>query len=234
MRAHPLRLLARLALVVGLIGVAYLAVVTAQVLLGARSDVDQSAGAIIVMGAAQYDGVPSPALQRRLERALALWERGVAPLIVVTGGHQPGDRFNEATASRTWLHERGVPEDAILREVDGRNSYDQLAASERFLNDEGVQEVVLVSHRFHAPRLRMIADEVGLAATVAVASPGDLALRSRARLAAREVVAVSLGQIIGFRRLRNLVETVETSDLAALTGPARPSALWEPARPGAL
>lgn len=234
MRAHPLRLLARLALVVGLIGVAYLAVVTAQVLLGARSDVDQSAGAIIVMGAAQYDGVPSPALQRRLERALALWERGVAPLIVVTGGHRPGDRFNEATASRTWLHERGVPEDAILREVDGRNSYDQLAASERFLNDEGVQEVVLVSHRFHATRLRMIADEVGLAATVAVASPGDLALRSRARLAAREVVAVSLGQIIGFRRLRNLVETVETSDLAALTGPARPSALWEPARPGAL
>lgn len=224
MRAHPLRLLSRLALVVGLVGVVYLAVVTAQVLLGARSDVDQSAGAIIVMGAAQYDGVPSPALERRLERALGLWERGVAPLLVVTGGHQPGDRFNEATASRTWLHERGVPEDAILREVDGRNSYDQLAASERFLNDEGVQEVVLVSHRFHATRLRMTADEVGLAATVAVAAPGDLALRSRARLAAREVVAVSLGQIIGFRRLRNLVETVETSDLASLAGPAPPGA----------
>jgi uncharacterized SAM-binding protein YcdF (DUF218 family) len=208
MRGQPARALARLAVVLGVLGVAYLAVVTGQVLVGAKPDVEQRAGAIIVLGAAQYDGVPSPALERRLRRALALWENDVAPLVVVTGGHQPGDRFDEATAGRTWLHQRDVPERHIRREVHGRNSYDQLAASQRFLREEGVEKAVLVSHRFHATRLRLIADEVGLEATVAVPRRSDRTLTEQGRLAAREVAAVGLGQVIGFRRLRNLEEAV--------------------------
>lgn len=214
MSVRPLRAMTRLAVAVAAVSLAYLAVVSTQVLLGAEPDVEESAGAIIVLGAAQYDGVPSPALEGRLQRARQLWEDGVAPLIVVTGGQQPGDRFDEATAGRTWLHERGVPEQRILREVQGRNSYDQLAASQRFLREEGVEEVVLVSNALHATRLRLIADELGLDATVAVAQhAGATAVIEQARLAAREVAAVSLGQVIGFRRLRNVERMVRAAGL---------------------
>lgn len=204
MDLHPLRAVGLLLAVAVATVVGYLGVVTGQVLLGARGDVSEHAGAIVVLGAAQYDGVPSPALRQRLERALALWEDDTAPLIVVTGGGQPGDRFNEATAARTWLHERGVPDDDIRREVRGRNTYDQLAATARFLDREGVQDVVLVSHRLHSARLRMIAEEVGLQAKVSPTPSQGIATRT-ARLAAREIGAVAAGQVIGFRRLRNLM-----------------------------
>lgn len=204
MDVRPLRTLGLL-LAAGLVGtVAYLGVVTGQVLLGAKGDPTEPAEAIVVLGAAQYDGVPSPALRRRLEQALTLWREDTAPLIVVTGGGQPGDRFNEATAARTWLHDRGVPDDDIRREVQGRNTYDQLAATSRFLGEEGIDSVLLVSHRLHATRLRLIADEVGLQAKVSPAPSRGWVLRSQARLAAREIGAVAAGQVIGFRRLRNL------------------------------
>ena len=85
--------------------------------------------AIVVLGAAQYDGRPSPVLAARLDHALELYDDGVAPMIVVTGGRQPGDRFTEATASATYLHEHGVPDAAILRETTGRSSWESLAAA---------------------------------------------------------------------------------------------------------
>lgn len=206
MNVRPLRTLGLL-LAVGLAGaLAYLGVVTGQVLLGAKGDPDatEPAGAIVVLGAAQYDGVPSPALSQRLEQALALWRAEMAPLIVVTGGGQPGDRFDEATAATTWLHDHGVPDDRIRREVQGRNTYDQLAATSRFLEAEGIDSVLLVSHRLHAARLRLIADEVGLRAEVSPAPSQGRVLPNTARLAAREIGAVAAGQVIGFRRLRNL------------------------------
>lgn len=205
MDARPLRNLGLLLAAVLAGALVYLGVVTGQVLLGAKGDATEPAGAIIVLGAAQYDGVPSPALRQRLEQALALWRDETAPLIVVTGGGQPGDRFNEATAARTWLHERGVPDAQIRREVHSRNTYDQLAATSRVLDDEGVEHVLLVSHRLHATRLRLIADEVGLRAKVSPAPAQGAAVRNTVRLAAREIGAVAAGQVIGFRRLRNLM-----------------------------
>lgn len=206
MNVRQLRTLG-LVVAMGLVGsLAYLGVVTGQVLLGAKGDPEptESVGAIVVMGAAQYDGVPSPALSQRLEQALSLWRADLAPLIVVTGGGQPGDRFDEATAATTWLHHRGVPDHRIRREVQGRNTYDQLAATQRFLEAEGIESVLLVSHRLHATRLRLIADEVGLRAGVSPAPSQGTVLPTTARLAAREIGAVAAGQVIGFRRLRNL------------------------------
>ena len=72
------------------------------------------------MGAAQYDGEPSPQLAARLDHVVELWPQGVAPLVVVTGGNRPGDRFTEAQASAAYLTERGVPADAIVLEDRGR------------------------------------------------------------------------------------------------------------------
>jgi uncharacterized SAM-binding protein YcdF (DUF218 family) len=172
-----------------------------QVWWAARADQTDPVQAIVVMGAAQYDGTPSPALEARLDHAVELWDAGVAPLVVVTGGNQPGDRFTEATASADYLLARGIPDEAILREVDGTSSYESLAATARFLRERDVDRVVLVSEPYHSFRLRGIAAEVGLDAAVSPAQDGGRSLRSLVR----ESVAVSIGRLIGYRRLENLV-----------------------------
>ena len=80
------------------------------------------------MGAAQYDGEPSPQLAARLDHVVELWPQGLAPLVVVTGGNRPGDRFTEAEASAAYLIERGVPADAIVLEDAG---HDELRVAAR-------------------------------------------------------------------------------------------------------
>lgn len=87
-----------------------------------RSSADGNADAIIVLGAAQYAGRPSPVLSARLDHALELWQAGRAPRIVLTGGSRPGDQVSEAAAGRRYLVRRGVPAQFILLESAGRTS----------------------------------------------------------------------------------------------------------------
>ena len=82
-------------------------------------------------------------------------------MVVVTGGKLPGDEFTEAGAGADYLHTRGVPDEAILRETTSRNSWESLRASARFLQDRGITRVVLVSDPFHSLRIRLIAEEIG-------------------------------------------------------------------------
>lgn len=174
----------------------YIGVTFIQVWQASRHDGAAPAEAIVVLGAAQYDGRPSPALERRLEHALELYRRRLAPLVVVTGGRQEGDRFTEATVGYNYLRARGVPDQAIRKEVQGHTTYESLAATARFLRTEGVDRVILVSGPAHSKRLDGIADAVGLDAVISPAD-GSASLRSLAR----ETVAVSIGRILGYRRL---------------------------------
>lgn len=190
------------ALVVALLAV-YVAITFVQVWQATDSDSRDPAQAIIVLGAAQYDGRPSPVLRGRLEHVLELYEQGVAPTIVVTGGKQAGDRFTEAAASYRFLREHGVPESAILREEDGANTWEQLAAATRLLRLRGMQDAVLVSDDYHAYRLDRIAHELGLDAQVSPVDPG-LSAFGAARALVRETAAVAVGRVIGFRRLVDL------------------------------
>jgi vancomycin permeability regulator SanA len=185
---------ALLALVVVYVGVTFV-----QVWQAANHDGARPAEAIVVLGAAQYNGEPSPALRNRLDHALELYEEGIAPLIVVTGGRQDGDTFTEATTGYNYLRARGVPDQAIRKEVQGRTTYESLAAAARFLRGEGVDEVVLVSGPAHAKRLSGISDDVGLDAGISP-SAGQPSLRSLAR----ETAAVSVGRFLGYRRLDQL------------------------------
>src|SRR5436309_6891746 len=91
----------------------YLGVTYVQVWYAARHDRARPAQAIVVFGTAQYNGVPSPVLAARLDHAVDLYRRKLAPVIVVTGGNQPGDRFTEASASADYLLKRGVPDDSV-------------------------------------------------------------------------------------------------------------------------
>ena len=193
------RLAVRVAALLALVGLLYVTITFVQVWDASRSDEARPSEAIIVLGAAQYDCAPSPVLEDRLDHAFGLYDDGIAPRIVVTGGKRAGDRCTEAEASANYLHGLGVPDDDIVREVQGRNSWESLAASARILADEGWNEVVLVTSGYHALRVRAIADELGLEAVV---SPvGD---SSTGRDLLEETGVVAVGRIIGFRRLVRL------------------------------
>ena len=205
---RSLRLAVRVVVVAVVLGALYLAVTFVQVWRASTTDGADVADAIIVLGAAQYDGKPSPILAARLDHAVRLRERGVADVIVVTGGNQPGDRTTEATAGADYLLARGVPDADIRREVSGTNSWQSLAAAARFLIDEGRTDVVLVSSPYHALRTEEIAREVGLDGEASPASRSSEGFATRLGQLGRETVAVGVGRLIGFGRLVDLDERV--------------------------
>lgn len=194
----------RLVALVLVASVAYVGVTFVQVWRASLHDQARDADVLIVLGAAQYNGRPSPALRARLDHAAELYRRGHAPVVWVTGGNQPGDQFTEGFSGYEYLLSRGLPEAALRIENQGGSSWESLAATSRYLREEGNTDVVLVSHPYHAYRLTRIAGELGLSATVSP-TPGEQAsTRSRARALARETAAVSLGRVIGYRRLAGL------------------------------
>lgn len=199
-----LRLGVRVAAVAVVAGLVYLSVTFVQVWQASTRDESRPSEAIIVLGAAQYDGEPSPVLARRLDHAAELYLEGVAPLIVVTGGRQPGDRFTEAGASADYLESLGVPGQDIEREVQGESSWESLAAAARFLRADGITRVVLVSDPYHAMRIDGIAHDLGLDAVV---SPADGGAPMGSLL--RETAAVAVGRIIGYDRLVQVDAEVE-------------------------
>lgn len=202
---RPLRSLWRLALAVVLIAVGYLAVTAAQVWWTSRRDDARPAQAILVMGAAQYNGQPSPILVARLAHVLSLWRRHLAPRIVVTGGGEPGDRFTEGGVSAAWLERRGVPGSAVLREVLGRDSYESLAGAARFLEPRGITVVLLVSDPLHEDRILSIASSVGLQPYPSPTRTSPVTGLGALRYLGREMVAVAAGRLIGYRRLSALM-----------------------------
>ncbi len=153
--------------------------------------------AAVVLGAAQYNGEPSPVLKARLDKAAGLYESGEVALVVVTGGGQEADITTEAKSGYDYLRETsGIPDESLRLEVHGSSTYESLAATSRFLRRDDVVEVVLVTDRYHAKRAMLTADEVGLSSQVALTSQPP----SFRRLV-RESGAVALGRIISFRRL---------------------------------
>jgi uncharacterized SAM-binding protein YcdF (DUF218 family) len=179
----------------------YFAVTFLQVWQTGRHDEAHPAQAVIVLGAAQYDGRPSPVLRARLDHAADLYHRQIAPVVVVTGGKIEGDRFTESAASANYLHTRGVPDEAILREVQGRTSWQSLTASARFLKDRGIRDVVLVSDPFHAARIKGIASEVGFDAATSPTRTSPIQGLSEFRHMVTETAQVGIARVIGFRRL---------------------------------
>lgn len=179
----------------------YVSITFVQVWLASRRDGARTSDAIIVLGAAQYDGHPSDVLRARLDHAVELWNDGVAPVIVVTGGRLEGDRFTEAGAAATYLHGEGVPDDAILRETQGRSSWESLAASARFLGERGLTRVVLVSDPFHSARIDAIAGELGLDAVTSPTRTSPIKGVAALRRLGTETLRVAAGRVIGYGRL---------------------------------
>lgn len=194
----------RILVVVTGVLVLYYLVSLVQVVEAGRDDYRDPADAIVVLGAAQYDGRPSPQLEARLDHAFTLWDEGVASTVMVTGGNQPNDRFTEAEASQRYLVDRGVPESAILMENEGSTTYNSLESASVILLAEGLDDVVLVSDPFHMKRSELISGEVGLHAWSSSTPTSVVTGWTSVRRHMTEAAGVALGRLIGFDALSDL------------------------------
>jgi uncharacterized SAM-binding protein YcdF (DUF218 family) len=122
----------------------------------------KTSDAIVVLGAAQYWGRPSPVLRARLDHAVGLWRRGMAPRLVLTGGVGVGDTTSEAAVSRKYVVGEGIPESAILLETTGRTTRESLRSVAEMLRARDQRSVILVSDPFHMLRLDILARRFGL------------------------------------------------------------------------
>jgi uncharacterized SAM-binding protein YcdF (DUF218 family) len=165
---------------------------------GGRDD-QRPAGAIGVLGAAQYDGRPSGVFSARLDHAVALYLDGIAPYLVVTGGKLPGDRTTEAAVARAYALERGVPPDHILMEDQGRSTLESLRSVGSILHDRGIRDAVFVSDRTHMLRVLRMARDQGIVAygSPTTTSPSDASPDRRLAATIHELGALGLYFLAG-------------------------------------
>lgn len=144
-----------------------------------HNDEVRVADAIVVLGAAQYDGRPSPVLKARLDHALYLYREELSPTVIVTGGKQEGDRFAEADVGAAYLESEGLPAEAILAEDEGTTTLESLEKVREVSREEGIDTVLLVSDPLHSERVKTMAQ--GLGFEEAWASPASYVQLNRTR-----------------------------------------------------
>jgi len=180
--------------------VLYIVVTGVQVWLTSRHYEPHQAGAIVVMGAAQYNGVPSPDLKARLDEALKLYQSGLSRQIVVTGYKEKGDHFTEAEAGARYLEAAGIPASQIL-EVGGSDSYENLADAAPRLKALGVSTVLIATDGFHEDRSMAIASGLGFRPWPTPTRTSPITGWSTLPYFAKEALDVGLGRIVGYHTL---------------------------------
>ena len=209
--------MSKFARVVGLlliISLVYGCINVAQVWWVGRSDQARAVDAIVVLGVAQYDGRPSPQLQARLDHALVLWQEGLSPLVITTGGNQPGDRFTEAETSANYLIEGSidgslvvaVPAESIVQENSGSTTRESLIAVRDIMQSRGLHSILIVTDPYHSLRSRLIAQDLGLVAYVSPTRTSPLRGASAVSRHVREALGVAVAHLIGFTNLERLTK----------------------------
>jgi uncharacterized SAM-binding protein YcdF (DUF218 family) len=175
------------------IGASALLVYTAY-RISAQGDRDEArpADAIVVLGAAQYNGTASGVFAARLDHAVELFKRGIAPYLIVTGGKQPGDRTTEAATAHAYARAHGVPEDRILSEDRGRNTIESLQAVATLMREHDLRSAVFVSDRTHMLRVLRMATDLRIVAygSPTETSPTDLDPNRRTRAILHELAGM--------------------------------------------
>lgn len=198
-----LRFILRVVTLLVLAVVVYLLVTMVQVWLVSRRYEPRPAGAIIVMGAAQYNGVPSPDLAARLDEAELLWRQHYATDIMVTGSKQPGDVYTESEASARYLIAAGIPGRDIF-EAGGSDSWENLSLAAPTLLRHGDDTVLIATDPFHEARSLAIASSLGLTPYPTPTRTSPIRGTSTIPYFAKETVGVGLGRIIGWDHLSEL------------------------------
>ena len=199
----PIRLALRVVSLVLALLVVYFGVTLVQVWLTSRHYEARAATSIVVMGAAQYDGVPSPDLRARLNEARLLFREGYSHLIVVTGSKEKADRFTEAETGFRYLRAQGIPAGDISQ-AGGHDSYQNLADAAPIVKAHGGKVVLVVTDPFHEDRSLAIATNQGLTPYPTPTETSPIAGWSTVPYFLKEAAGVGLGRVIGFRHLNQL------------------------------
>ncbi|RAY12084.1 YdcF family protein [Actinomadura craniellae] len=138
----------------------------------ARQNETPRSDAILVLGAAQYNGVPSEILRWRLQHALNLYRKGVAPAIVTVGGKRPGDNFTEAAAGRNWLIKAGVPANRVVAVPEGSDTLQSMQAAGRRFAQLRWDSAVIVTDPWHGLRSKKMASDHGIEAAASPTRSG--------------------------------------------------------------
>lgn len=180
-----------LALALALLAFSWASYVLLWVQTAGRSDDARPADAVVVLGAEQDRGWPSPMFRARLDHALTLYEEGMAPLVIVVGGKPDSDNYTEADAGVGYLLQQGVPPEVLLAVGRGDNTYATLQEIKALAAQEDLGPVLLVSDRFHMFRSLEMAEDLGLEAygSPTTTSPVESEAVSRSYYTLREVAA---------------------------------------------
>ncbi len=157
-----LRTLWNLLAFVGVMAICYSAGLLLLIYVQSGQDEATPADAIVVLGTAQWNGRPSPVLRARLDHAITLYQQGLAPLLVTTGGKGRDPRFSEGGVGQAYAAARGVPASVILAEEAGETSWESLRNVAAMLHARDLRRIVVVSDPFHMMRLKLMARELGL------------------------------------------------------------------------
>ena len=170
-----------------------------QIWRQSHRDENHSADAIVVLGAAQYNGTPSPIFKARLDQAAYLYEQRFSRTVIVTGGKREGDRFTESEAGELYLVERGVASDNILNENNGRTSFESLRNVWDLAQAHGINSVLLVSDPMHSERIKRIASDLGF--TGVYSSPASYISLNRSRTTKARELLREVASIISYELL---------------------------------
>ena len=184
--------------------VVYLGITAYQVWKTSQAYDPHPANAIFVLGTAEYDGLPSPALRARLNEAWVLYHRQLAPWIVVTGGKQKGDRFTESQASAAYLEALGVPAQALLL-AGGDDTYLNVADAAPAMKAHGVKSVLVVTDPFHEDRSMAILSTFGFSPSPTPSRSSPITGTALVPYYAKETLEVAAGRLIGYGTLSHLL-----------------------------
>jgi uncharacterized SAM-binding protein YcdF (DUF218 family) len=187
----------RLSVLLVLAGVLWLAIVAVRVVHTAGLEEIHPADVIVVFGAAEYSGHPSPVLRARLDHAFDLYENHIAPVVITTGGAAADPTFSEGGVGKEYLRKRGIPEDALIAETQSSDTAQSAQRVAVIMRANGLHSCVAVSDAYHVFRIRKLLEHEGVG-PVYVAPRADSrphSLRQRSEAALREATSYVLWRL---------------------------------------
>jgi uncharacterized SAM-binding protein YcdF (DUF218 family) len=187
----------RLLLVVALAVAVYIALTAVEIIHTAGLEEVHPADAIVVFGAAEYSGHPSPVLRARLDHALELFHRGLAPVIITTGGAGADPTFSEGGVGRDYLMRHGVLERSLIAEMQGRDTAESAVRVAVIMHANGLHSCIAVSDAYHVFRIRKLLEHEGIRPVYVAPRPDSRphSVTQRAIAVLREATSYSMWKL---------------------------------------
>ncbi len=176
---------------------AFFAVIAAQIVHTSYLEEIHPADAIVVFGAAEYSGHPSPVLRARLDHALELFERGISPVVITTGGAAADPSYSEGGVGRDYLMHYGIPERSLIAETQGRDTEQSAVRVAVIMRANGLHSCVAVSDAYHVFRIRKLLEHEGIGPVFVAPRPDSQphSLMQRTIAVLREAASYSLWKL---------------------------------------